>query len=145
MSTTNYTDPHKHPLYHPHMGDMTGWRFLEVGETCGPNDEWRAIESREDYWSDVCSRRYEVEHDDLVCYRRRVTPEDAKPTDQKRFVTVVFETEQGQTTDALLDGPDYCGMKFSQIREGNALAELDRIEDNVIEAVKNAVRKGNAQ
>lgn len=88
---TTEQDPHKHPLYMPHMGDMTGFRFLEVGERLQADDEhnWR---EKGNYsmlnWMRVSgsSNDFAVEGEAVV-YRRRVTAE-SKPVEQKRFSVV---------------------------------------------------------
>lgn len=129
----------QHPLYRPHHGDMTGWRYLERNEVIDTQDECIATS-----WSDwdTCISRVGCRAGEFnqMVFRRRISPE-SKPADKKRFVTIAVEVlseETISTVSALLQS-----YKI-QIREGNALAALDGIEDRAIEAVRQAVKGGRA-
>lgn len=130
MSTEQ--DPHKHALYRPHMGDMTGWRFLEIDEEIISGDQcFEKVISphgwRETFQPNQGYTPQSFPHND---YRRRVTPVESKQGEQKRFVTVVIPADS-----VLLEFPGLIGC---QMREGNALARLDDIEERVIAAIRKA-------
>jgi hypothetical protein len=61
---------------------------------------------------------------------------ESKPSDQKRFVTVVVPAHNHDL--------ESLAKSFGaiDIREGNCIAALDRIEDNLKQAVEKACREG---
>lgn len=157
----------QHPLYRPHHGDMKGWRYLEDHETIQSGDEWIGQANKKDKWeTDRDIVGWIVGENNNYCvYRRRISPESkpackqcgkalggladesyckcseciSKPADQKRFVTLAVEVVSAETAPTI--AKLLMGYKF-EIREGNALAALDGIEDRAIEAVRQAVKGG---
>lgn len=128
-------DPTKHPLYRAHHGDMTGWRYLEVGEARTRGDEFDWKEQGEG-WSPLMYRigeSYTAEEMNMFTYRRRVAPAE-KPVEQKRYVTVVFPGDARNLESFLQFAVDH--------REGNALLILDGLEDRCKLAIHKAFTGG---
>lgn len=127
MSTEQ--DPHKHALYRPHMGDMTGWRFIEFGDTRTAGDEYMWRDDETGKWRLISTNIGELytgyQVSELV-YRRRITPE-SKPEEAKRFVTVVYEVKFPEFTLP----PCYPLLGLQQIshHEGNYLEKFDQIKE----------------
>jgi len=136
MSNTTQQDPHKHALYRPHMGDMTGWRFLEAQEKVQDHDEFILLQDDDEGWFATLHGGENKTAEQLcgphsAAYRRRVAPAE-KPTDQKRFVTVVIDTGNQEHWKWV----QYAQLPYDRIREGNALAALDSIEERVVKAIR---------
>jgi len=62
-------DPRKHPFYNnPKMGNMKGWRFLEIGEVLLDGDEW--FDTWDNVWYKPTGIAGEIVKD--VAYRRKI-------------------------------------------------------------------------
>lgn len=120
MSTNNQlqSNPHKHPLYRPHMGDMTGWRFLEIGEVATTADEFLL---RGGGWCPLMIGG-KLEAVDVGNIRRRV------PTAEKRFITAVLPATEEHL--------GYVREHAKTYREGNCIELFDGIKDRVNQALE---------
>lgn len=126
-----------HTLYHPHHGDMTGWRYINVGEVRAVWDEaigqqdsglWLAasIGDVPETYGDEASGRYDL------AYRRRLAPalDASKPSDQKRFVTVVYHATEENLEWIKMS------VKPFEVREGNYLEKFDNRKERVLKALE---------
>lgn len=125
----------KHPLYRKHHGDMTGWRFLEKGEKINRGDEVNTLE-------DVFGSGWEIVkkpswnqafHNEHLAFRRRIAPAVEKPSDQKRYVTVIVEMNESVDLKSSLAKSE---LHVSEIREGNYLEKFDNRKERVLKALE---------
>lgn len=133
-------DPHKHALYRPHHGDMTGFRFLESHELPLKTDDWATLNpcggKLSDSWT-PCGHM-PVDNKDIFAYRRRVAPAE-KPADQPRFVTIIVKIKD---SESLGDISNKLSGYEREFREGNALSILDGLEDRCKLAIHKAFTGG---
>lgn len=137
-----------HPRHRPHMGDMTGWRFLDMGfDVRTQGDECISLLETADHWSMIkggFNRAYFNQNDAAhTAYRRRL-PDSPKPADQKQFVTMTFEVPSGVEVPNWLykDVPELQGLRCVTMAVGDIIEAHHGLADRAIEAVKKAFREG---